>query len=185
MNKSLALNPRLVILFIASWAFANLASAQNSGICQSYRCEKFEPTKICLVDAEAYTDFRFKAAARTVCGRNTPMHLVHDDKELQSILTKYATSCKRISELVIHGHSSPGFLNLAGILPNSVRPLLGGYDCLMEPNAEVKVTGCNSGKGCAGGLLMYRLAETLLTKGGTLTAATSYTIPGFSSTIPL
>lgn len=115
--------------------------------------------------------------------------LIADSPEkLQSLVRETAAQCKRIKFLAIDSHGDLGYLSFgdSGLSVLNIDTALWGMDCAMAPDARIALSGCNVGRGCRGEDFLEAMASHLLTKGGSVHAATDYDIsiplvaPGFS-----
>jgi hypothetical protein len=117
------------------------------------------------------------------CGVSAERYSVNKTSDLIKTLAQLARQCKTVKNATFIGHGDPGFHN-AGNLDykktqfDSLKP----YSCLFAPNAAIALYGCNVGEGCSGDILLFKVASTLLPKGGKVTAPTDVALmAGFGS----
>ncbi len=170
MNKVLAIF--ILVIGINSWA----------SVCNK-ECEgKEEKIDLCLIEGSVSTGLQ-KVAGYANCGYWAERYVVNSETEVRSTLSNLAKSCKRVNNLVLEGHGSPGYHSI-GIGLNS--NVFDGYSCLMAQDSYVRMVGCNVASGCVGDMFMHGLAEDLFSKNkGRINAPTFYASTVVPGVIPM
>ena len=99
------------------------------------------------------------------CPPDSLVYFTRDINKIMEGLDDVAERCVKIKRLYFSGHGFPG--HLANGLNKSNINQLRDYSCLMADNPIVDLTGCNTGRKCAGKFFMQKTAEALFhnTKG--------------------
>lgn len=167
-------------LFIFCVFLAQVASAD---ICSDFKCKKYTETEICVLDPdlEDTWDPRIVSAKYSTCGFFVDRYVPRKIEEFESVFRKLASECKKIKTLRFFGHGAPGYHGAGGGM--NTKDVLGleKYNCLMADGAHINLLGCNTGKGCHGEMMMYALASTLLPKGGSVSAPSTYAFSVFGT----
>ena len=99
------------------------------------------------------------------CPPDSLVYFTRDINKIMEGLDDVAERCVKIKRLYLSGHGLPGLLG-NGLNKSNINQLR-GYSCLMADNPIVDLTGCNTGRKCAGKFFMQKTAEALFhnTKG--------------------
>lgn len=82
--------------------------------------------------------------------------------------------------MTLLGHGRDGYATAGELDSGSVQDL-SKYSCLFNKGARVNFVACSVGQGCRGDMLLYQTAKTLLPRGGSVDAPTTYSstfLPG-------
>lgn len=160
-----------------------LEAASAADICSRNKCPQGrEPIEICFVDPVVYRGVISKADVMTSCGYHTKIVVTKTTDDIGQALEQLSKECKSVKTLRFAGHGDDGF-QLAGELDQETVQSLKKYSCVFNKNAEIDYMGCLVGQGCSGDMLLYQTAKSLLSKGGSVTAPTSYSL-GFAGIVP-
>jgi hypothetical protein len=157
------------------YTFFSLAAAAPQDICEKANCpEGHQDMGVCFVDAAVRESTLRQWNIVAECD-GAEIYYVESVSEITVILGELARQCKQISTLSFAGHGRPGEHGTGLELANA--SALKAYTCLMTPNINVRLSGCNVGEGCAGDLFLMKVGQNLLHKwGGTVEAPTAMAI---------
>ena len=158
MNK----NVLVLVLFSSAVAFGNQCSE---------RCQRnpSEPIDICFTEKDITSaipalrvvyDLMKPMAIRRNCGYFSNIYPVASSDEIESILGELQENCQTIGKITFSGHGRPGVMKL-GLSIGSVSSW-SDYSCLLAPDAEMHLLGCNVGRGCLGNNLLGWLVRKFL-----------------------
>lgn len=138
------------------------------------KCKIYSSVSVCFVgkSIEPYT----LGNSIGSCGGAEIVSIVSSPENIVDELTKVASACKKVSRMVLYGHSDSSNIDMGSILNSSDwKNLSPHFSCVFANNAEIDVRGCNIGNGCDGQRQMYNIARAFLgDKSGSILAPTSY-----------
>lgn len=118
-------------------------------------------------------DPKFEFSSRMNAAVDYTPNLVHvrveGGAELALRLGEILKAGSRITKLVIDAHGAPG---LTEAVDRSDLPRFKGLDAVFAPNTDIIFHSCSVAEGAEGRRFLKDVGATLLTKGGTVTAAT-------------
>lgn len=169
------------LLFLASLI---LSDVWASDFCSQYNCPNgFKETTVCFVDSGVNEVAIDRAAKHANCGYFSDKFIIDSMSDYSKAFSSIAQNCQKIRTLRFEGHGGPNYQSAGPINRKKVNDLA-KFSCTMAAGAHIDLMGCNTGRGCLGQMFMYRLAEALLPRGGTMSAATFYTSTFLPGIIP-
>ena len=180
-----------VVLSCVGGIFLRIPSASGELIvrdrCSQVRCPQGrKPTRVCMADPGRLSNSVYVIQTWGDCGESEKF-VVQNYGEIEIVMQKMIDECKSIDGVHFQGHGEDGVQH-TGELDAAVVSKASGFACLFNKGAEIKLSGCNVGRGCAGDLFLMSTAETLLHQGGKVNAASFYAttlLPGVMDSVSL
>ncbi len=146
MNKILVIFS--IFLSFESWA----------NTCPDCKGKEKKPIGICFVD-QSFEGTFFEMGIPADCGYWSEKFFVGNKDDMEAKLRELSEKCTTISRLTFSGHGSPGY-HASGLRTGKVG-FLRNYGCMLEEGINVRIDGCNVGRGCEGDMFLHDIAKNL------------------------